>query len=270
MPEVVVVLAVNAAVVVVLFAVAWRACVAMRDCTPVDSLWAMGMAAVAVSTFIQTGGATPRRIALTALCVAWGARLGGYLLWRWRDHGPDRRYVRMMDKAKAERGWGYARASLILVFALQMPLLFIVCLPVQLGQISATPAALGPLGWAGLALGVFGIGFESLGDWQLVAFKRNPANAGQVLQSGLWRFTRHPNYFGDACVWFGLWLIAAETTLGLFSVIGPLLLLVLLTRFSGMPTVEGRMRRNKPQYEDYVRRTSAFVPWLPKPAREPA
>ena len=140
MQDIAIVLAVNAGVILALFVLAWAACVAMRDCTPVDSLWGAGMGVVAISTFLQTGGGTERRLVLTVICVAWALRLAGYLLWRWRDHGPDRRYVRMMDKATAERGWGYGYAAFRLVFLLQMPLLWLVCLPVQLGQIAATPA----------------------------------------------------------------------------------------------------------------------------------
>ncbi len=264
MPDFVLVLAINAAVILALFVAAWAICVAMRDCTPVDSLWGLGMGVVAVSTFLQTGGGTQRRVVLTALCVAWALRLGGYMLWRWRDHGSDRRYVRMLEKAKAERGWGYGYAAFRLVFMLQMPLLWLVCLPVQLGQIEAEPATLGALGWIGAGLAVAGLIFESIADWQLVRFKRDPANADKVLDKGLWRYSRHPNYFGDACVWWGLWLIAAETQLGVFAVVGPIYLVYTLTRWSGMPTVEGRMRRRKPAYEEYVQRTSAFIPWPPK------
>ena len=264
MPEYILVPLINAGVILALFIAAWAICVAMKDCTPVDSLWGLGMGAVAISTFLQTGGGTERRIVLSAICVAWSLRLGGYLLWRWRDHGPDGRYVRMLDKAKAERGWNYPYAAFRLVFALQMPMLWLVCLPVQLGQISAEPDRLGPMGLAGAALALIGLGFETIADAQLVQFKKNPANAGKVLDRGLWRYTRHPNYFGDACVWIGLWLVAAETTLGVFSIVGPAYLVFTLTRWSGMPTVEGRMRRRKPDYEDYVRRTSPFVPWIPK------
>jgi len=264
MPDFVLVLAINAAVILALFVAAWAICVAMRDCTPVDSLWGLGMGVVAVSTFLQTGGGTQRRVVLTVLCVAWALRLGGYMLWRWRDHGPDRRYVRMLEKAKAERGWGYGYAAFRLVFMLQMPLLWLVCLPVQLGQIEAEPAALGVLGWIGAGLAAAGLIFESIADWQLVRFKRDPANADKVLDKGLWRYSRHPNYFGDACVWWGLWLIAAETQLGVFAVVGPIYLVYTLTRWSGMPTVEGRLRRRKPAYEEYVQRTSAFIPWPPK------
>lgn len=267
MPEFATILIINAGVILALFVAAWAICVAMRDCTPVDSLWAVGMGVVAVSTFLQTGGGTPRRVVLTVICVAWALRLGGYLLWRWRDHGPDRRYVRMMDKAKAERGWGYGYAAFRLVFALQMPLLWLVCLPVQLGQVSDDPSPLGLLGLAGAVIAVFGLIFETVADAQLVAFKKNPANEGQVMDRGLWRYTRHPNYFGDACVWWGLWLVAAETPLGLLAVVGPAYLVFTLTRWSGMPTVEGRMHRRKPAYADYAARTSPFIPWPPKAAK---
>jgi steroid 5-alpha reductase family enzyme len=137
---------------------------------------------------------------------------------------------------------------------------------VQLGQYAAAPAAIGAIGWAGVTLAIIGIAFESIGDAQLVAFKANPANAGQVMDRGLWRYTRHPNYFGDALAWWGLYAIAAETATGLWALPGPILLTWTLMKWSGAPTIEGRMKRKKPGYEDYVRRTSGFVPWFPKSA----
>jgi steroid 5-alpha reductase family enzyme len=152
-----------------------------------------------------------------------------------------------------------------LVFALQLPLQFIVSLPVQLGQMSGD-SVLGPVAYVGAAVAVVGILFESIGDFQLVAFKANPANTGKVLRTGLWRYTRHPNYFGDACTWWGLWLIAFDAGYGLWSMVGPILITVLLTRWSGVPTVEGRMRRKRPEYEAYVQRTSGFIPMPPKKA----
>ncbi|RRN65215.1 DUF1295 domain-containing protein [Caulobacter sp. 602-1] len=267
MPDYILIPLVNAGVILAVFVAAWAICVAMRDVTPVDSLWGLGMGVVAVATYLQTGGGTQRRMVMTGICVAWALRLGGYMLWRWRDHGPDGRYVRMLAKAKEERGWGFAHAAFRMVFMLQMPLLWMVCLPVQLGQIADTPTQLGVLGLVGAGLAIFGLLFESLADWQLVRFKKSPDNAGKVMDRGLWRYTRHPNYFGDACVWWGLFLIAAETQLGLVSIIGPIWLVFTLTRWSGVPTVEGRMRRRKPDYEDYMRRTSGFFPWPPKPAK---
>jgi steroid 5-alpha reductase family enzyme len=253
----------NAVIVALCFAALWLIALRLKDVSFVDAWWALGMVVLAWASFLGMGAPTDRRIVLLSLCTAWGARLGIYLLWRWRKQGPDRRYQTMAGKAQSERGIGFARWSLQAVFSLQGPLQFIVALPVQLGMFGAAP--LGPLAGAGIALAALGIVFESVGDAQLVAFKADPANRARVLDSGLWRYTRHPNYFGDCCVWWGLWLIAAESSwIGAASVVGPILLTFLLTRWSGMPTVEGRMKRKKPGYEDYVRRTPAFVPWWPK------
>jgi steroid 5-alpha reductase family enzyme len=188
--------------------------------------------------------------------------LGIHLFRRWRHHGADRRYQALLDGARAKRGWSFAKASLLLVFLLQPPLQFIVCLPVQLGQLDPQPTAFGLVGWAGAVLALLGILFESVADWQLVRFRRRAA-PDAVLDTGLWRYTRHPNYFGDACVWWGLYLIAAETSYGAWSLPGPLLLTWTLMRWSGVPMLERGLKARRPAYEDYVRRTSGFVPWPP-------
>ena len=224
----------NAAIAAISFLIAWRVAVAIRDVTFIDAYWAIGMVIIAAATFLATPAVTARKLVLFGLCLAWGLRLGAYLIWRWQSHGPDRRYVTMMSKAQSDRGWGFATASLALVFATQAPLQFIVCLPVQLGQLDAEPSAFGWLGWAGAALCVTGIGFESVGDWQLARFKADPGNQGKVMETGLW------------------------------SLPGPVLITFLLLKWSGVPTVERRLRKNRPGYEDYVRRTSGFIPWPPK------
>ena len=142
------------------------------------------------------------------------------------------------------------------------------CLPAQLGILaSAAPAPLGALAWAGLAVWSVGVFFEWVGDWQLARFRADPASKGRVLDTGLWRYTRHPNYFGDACAWWGIWLVAAETGPGVWTFVGPALLTWTLMKWSGAPTVEGRMKRTRPDYAAYVARTSGFVPWFPKTAR---
>jgi len=257
-------LATNAAILAGCMLLLWLICIAMRDVTPVDSFWALGMVIVAVATFARADGDAGRKLLLTGLCALWGLRLGGYMLWRWRNHGPDRRYVTMLGRAKEARGWGFAKATLILVFATQAPLLFIVCLPIQLGQVGASPVGL--LGKIGAAAALFGIVFETVGDWQLTRFRKNPANAGQVMAAGLWRYTRHPNYFGDACTWWGLYLIAAETQAGVWALPGPVLITWTLMKWSGAPTIENRMKRKKPGYAEYIRVTSGFIPWPPKPS----
>jgi steroid 5-alpha reductase family enzyme len=255
----------NAAVLVAAFALLWLICLGLRDVTPVDSSWALGMVVMAGTTFMMADGNPDRKLLLFGLCAAWGIRLGWYMLWRWRHHGSDRRYVALLDKAQKKRGWGFGKASLLLVFATQAPLLFIVCLPVQLGQVDAAPA-IGTLGYVGAALAVFGIIFESLADYQLVRFKADAANDGKVMDRGLWRYSRHPNHFGDACTWWGIYLVAAETASGRWAIVGPILLTWTLMKWSGAPTVEGSMRRRKPDYESYIRRTPAFFPWAPKNA----
>ncbi len=264
--EIATVLALNFALAVAGFIALWLIGSAIRDVSFIDSIWALGMGGLALSTWLQTDGAEGRSLLLLGLCAAWALRLGLHLLLRWRAHGPDRRYVRMMQKAQAERGWGYAQASLRLVFLLQAPLMWVVALPVQLGQMSASPAEIGVLGWIGAAVALLGIAFETIGDAQITRFKADPANGGKVLDRGLWRYTRHPNYFGDILTWVGLWLIAAETPLGLWALPGPLLLIFLLTRWSGGVTYERRLTKSRPGYDDYQRRTSALIPWPPKPA----
>ncbi len=265
-PDILLVLAVNFALCVAGFLICWAIATAIRDPTFVDSVWALGMGGLAVATLFQAWGYRPRQYLLVGLCGAWALRLGLHLFLRWRRHGRDRRYARMMEKAKAERGWGFGQASLRMVFLLQTPLMWTVSLPVQLGQFDRTPAAIGWLGWTGAALSVAGIACETLADAQVTRFRADPANAGKVLETGLWRWSQHPNYFGDILAWAGLYLIAAETQTGLWALPGPLLLIFILTRWSGGATYERRLARTRPGYDDYQRRTSRLIPWPPKRA----
>ncbi len=258
-------LLINFIVILLAFLILWQICCRLGDVSVVDSFWAYGMVVLACSTFVQTSGYGPRKLLLLGLCAAWGLRLGTYLFMRWRAHGPDRRYINLLGKAQSQRGWSFAKASLLQVFLLQAPLLFFVCLPVQLGQLDSAPV-LGFLARVGAVLAVIGILFESVGDWQLVRFKRNPKNDGAVLDSGLWRYTRHPNYFGDACLWWGLYFIAAETASGRWALPAPILLTWMLVKWSGVPILERRLNKTRAGYAEYVRRTSGFFPLPPKRA----
>jgi steroid 5-alpha reductase family enzyme len=260
-----VILATNALLLAACFLILWLVSLRTRDVTPVDSFWAWGMLIMALSTWLQAAGDPARKLVLLLVCALWSARLGTYMILRWRRHGPDRRYQALLAKAESKRGWSFATASVLLVFGIQAVLLFLVSLPVQLGQIDAAPP-LGRLGWTGLVIALAGIVFESVGDAQLVAFKNDPASAGRVMDRGLWRYTRHPNYFGDALTWWGLWVIAAETETGRWAVVGPVLLTWTLMRWSGAPTVERRLARTREGYAAYVERTSAFLPWPPRRA----
>lgn len=242
----------------------WAYCVRIRDVSVIDAFWPLGMVILAGTTALLTDGSPIRSGILLALTALWGLRLSFHLFVRWRGHGVDPRYAAILGRLMDKKGWSFAKASFWQVFAMQCVLLILVCLPAQLGQISAEPASIGVLGWIGVAIALTGIAFETVGDAQLTAFRANPANAGKVLDTGLWRYTRHPNYFGDVCTWWGIWLVAAETTAGLYSIIGPLILTFLLTRVSGVPMLEHRLKKNRPDYDAYLRRTSSFIPWPPR------
>lgn len=250
-------LALNAAISAGCFALLWIAGVRIKDVSFIDSWWALGLGVLALAAYAEAGMHGPRGKLLLVLTELWAVRLGVYLLWRWRHNGPDPRYQRLLARIPMS----FALATALYVFALQGVLQFLVSLSVQLGQWG--PPGIGPLSWIGAALAIFGLAFESVADFQLVRFKADPANRGRVLDKGLWRYTRHPNHFGDACVWWGLFLIGSESGLGLWMVPAPLLLTFLLTRYSGVPTVEGRMGR-RPGYQAYVARTPRFVPWFPR------
>jgi steroid 5-alpha reductase family enzyme len=166
-----------------------------------------------------------------------------------------------MRAAWGDRFWW---VSLFTVYGLQAAILWIVASPIVVGQSMPAPARWTWLDFLGALLWLAGFLFETVGDAQLRAFKAEPANRGMVMDRGLWRYTRHPNYFGDALLWWGLWLIAAQTTWGLATVVSPLAMTFLLTRVSGVPMLERQMRKSRPGYDDYCRRTSAFFPWPPK------
>jgi len=259
-------LVINAAVLVLGMLVLWRVSVRIGDVSFIDAVWGGGMGVLALVSLLHVpGGPGTRAVMIAAMAAIWAARLAWHLFTRWRAHGEDPRYAKMLGKARAEGRFG--AAALKLVFAPQAVLLFITCLPAQLGVLAAGEvASVGVLASFGALLWLIGVAFEAIGDRQLHHFRADPANKGRELDSGLWRYTRHPNYFGDACAWWGIWLAAAEAGLwvALVSVIGPVFLTFTLTRWSGKPLLEKNMAARRPGYAEYVRRTSGFVPWWPK------
>ena len=260
-------LLINAAALVAVILLLWRYSVRIRDVSFIDAFWAFGMVLLAWATWAQSNAPGARSHLLLGLTTLWGLRLSWHLWARWRAHGEDPRYAKIMGSVIEKKGWSWSKTSLLSVFLTQAPLLFVTCLPAQLGIWASDGGRtiIGPLGALGALIAMTGILFETIADAQLNAFRANPANKGKVLNTGLWRYTRHPNYFGDACTWWGIWLVAAETGLpGWVSIIGPIFLTFTLTKWSGKPLLERGMKKTRPEYADYVARTSGFFPWPPK------
>jgi steroid 5-alpha reductase family enzyme len=260
------ILALNAGLLIALVLIGWAISVAIKDVSFIDSFWGAGMALLAVTAWLMMPGQPGERATLImAMTAIWGARLGIYLLRRWLREGEDRRYRRILKQAR-EQG-RFARAALTKVWLLQAALLFAVSSPAQVGILASPhPGRISELAWAGLALWCLGIFFEWVGDWQLARFKANPANRGYVLDKGLWRYTRHPNYFGDFLVWWGIWLVCADAgwEYAAATVIGPVFLTFTLTRWSGVPLTEFDLERTKGnKYAVYRRKTSSFFPMPP-------
>lgn len=253
----------NLGVSAICFVALWLISIPLKDPSYVDAWWGLGVVVLAWSTYLHLAAPGPHATALLLLASAWGLRLGVYLLWRWRSHGADRRYAKMAQRAKDKHGLNFAMFSLLWVFAPQMLLQIVMALPAQLGQATNT-AALGLPATLGLWLAIFGIVYEAIADAQLSHFKSQSDNSGKVMDRGLWRYSRHPNYFGELCAWWGMWLIALDAGMGLWSLPGPLLITFLLTRVSGAPTTEPHLQRTRPDYEAYKRRTSSFIPLPPK------
>lgn len=261
-------LAVNAAILIVLVLVQWAISVRIDDVSFIDAFWGAGMAILAVASWLHVrGGPGALATLIMVMTAAWGFRLGIYLFLRWRKEGEDKRY-KMILKKDREAG-RFAQAALTRVWLMQAVLLFMVSSPAQVGILaSGAPAPIPPLAWAGFALWCVGVFFEWVGDWQLSRFKANPANHGQVLDTGLWRYTRHPNYFGDFAAWWGIWLACAGAgwQYAAATVIGPLFLSFTLTKWSGVTLLEKGLDKTKgDKYADYKRRTSAFFPRPPRP-----
>jgi steroid 5-alpha reductase family enzyme len=240
----------------------WLLSLQLRNASIVDIAWGLGFAGIAVVAFALGQGPLARRALVTGLVCAWGLRLAGYLLWRAWGKPEDFRYQAM------RRRWGarFPLVSLLTVFALQGVLMWIVSLPVQVAQHARAPEALGALDALGAALVAVGLFFESVGDAQLARFKTEPANAGRVLDRGLWRYTRHPNYFGDCVVWWGLFAIALGVEGGAYTVVGPIAMTVLLVRVSGVALLERSLLKRRAGYAEYVARTNAFIPGPPRRA----
>ncbi len=251
----------NLGLVAALMTALWLVSLPLQNVSIVDIFWGPGFAVIAIASLLLAEGNAERQLLLSVLTTLWALRLGIYLAVRNIGHGEDYRYAQWRAAAE-EKGQNFAVRALFRVFLLQGMLMWIIALPVQLGQVPAAPA----LGWAaavGTLLWLLGFLFEAIGDWQLRRFKSDPDNQGKVMDRGLWRYTRHPNYFGNACLWWGLWLIAVEAA-PLWTILSPAIMTFLLMKVSGVSLLEQSLKTSKPGYEEYVKRTNAFFPGPPR------
>jgi steroid 5-alpha reductase family enzyme len=237
--------------------IAWLYSVARRNVNIVDSLWSLKFLLAATVYAALTPSLSERAVLMLTLVTLWALRLAEHITWRNRGEGEDQRYQTIRRNNEPN----FVFKSLYIVFGLQAMLAWIISLPL-LAAIHGN-AALGPLDIAGIGLWVVGMVFETLGDTQLARFKADPKNKGKVMDRGLWRYTRHPNYFGEACLWWGYFLIALSAG-GWWSVVSPLLMTLLLLKVSGVALLEKTITERRPAYREYIARTPAFFPGLPR------
>lgn len=237
----------------------WVLSVYLKNSSIVDPVWGMLFWMASVAYFLLSDdGFQDRKILIMGLVTLWAFRLSGYLAWRNWGEGEDFRYVKMRQN-RGESWWWF---SYIQVFLLQGVLAWIISIPLLAAMHSDSPSKLTVLDGLGLLVWAYGFFFESVGDYQLARFRANSANKGKVLDYGVWRYTRHPNYFGDAAQWWGYGLIALAAG-GWWTLYGPALMTYLLIYVSGVAMLERTMKQ-KPKYDHYMATTSAFFPWLPK------
>ncbi|EWC60046.1 hypothetical protein UO65_4665 [Actinokineospora spheciospongiae] len=244
-------------VVLVVMVAAFGVSLARGRYDTVDTVWGLGFAVVAVVTCALSTGDLALRLVTTALTVVWGVRLAVHLHVRNRGKPEDRRYAEIAGRAKGDPRWHV----FVRVFLVQAAVMWFVSLPVQAAQYADS---FGVLAWVGVAVWLVGFTFETVGDHQLSAFANDPSTGGKVLDTGLWRYTRHPNYFGDAAVWWGLYLLACASWPGAATVLSPIAMTFTLAKGTGKPMTEKHLSSSRPGYADYVARTSGFFPLPPK------
>ena len=253
------------AVALLLATATWAISLVKNDVSIVDSVWGLFFLALALVYAVAADAISGRALLVLLLVGIWALRLSAFITWRNWGEAEDARYRAIRARNEPR----FAIKSLFIVFLLQGTLAWIISLPL-LAAVNSTLQP-GLLDGLAVALVLFGILFEAIADMQLAAFKAKPGSAGEVMDRGLWRYTRHPNYFGECCVWWGFYLFAAAAG-GWWSVVSPLLMTFLLLRVSGVALLEKDIAGRRPAYRDYIMRTNAFIPGPPAalPKKVPA
>ena len=249
----------NLLCVIALMLCLWMFSLRLKDASIIDIFWGPGFVLVSWLTYFTASGFEGRKLLVSILVTAWGLRLAIHIAARNLGKGEDRRYMAWRSKYGNSFWW----ISLFRVFFLQGLLLWLISLEVQAAMSSPLPAEFVFLDALGLIIWIFGFLFEAIGDWQLSKFKSRADSHGKVMNTGLWAYTRHPNYFGEALVWWGLFIISITNTSNFWTLISPVLITFLLLRVSGVTLLEKDISERRPEYQEYIKRTSPFIPWFP-------
>jgi steroid 5-alpha reductase family enzyme len=247
-------------VIMVLMTTLWIVSILIKNVSIVDLFWGFGFILLAGFYFLRTEGNETRKVILLIIAGIWALRLSIYLTWRNIGKGEDFRYREFRRKYGENRYWW---VSFFQTFLLQGILMWLISAPLLGAQYYGQDKSLGFFDFAGIIFWITGICFEAGGDYQLAVFKADPSNKGKVLDKGFWRYTRHPNYFGDSSVWWGFGLICLATG-SYIPALGSVLMTALIIKISGVAMLEKSLKENKPEYKEYIEKTSLFIPWFPK------
>ncbi len=259
--EILPLLAINFAVAMGSVLTLWVISIVIHDASIIDMFFGVILMLIAAASFLLGNGADDRKLLLVTLVAIWGIRITVHLIKRNWGHGEDVRYTKLRSWVKDDRAFIWL--SLKQVFLLQGVVLWFASLPIQVGMAYPQPAQLGWLAWLGTAVWAVGVLMETVADIQLMRFRADPGKRGTVLNTGLWRYSRHPNYFGELCVWWGLFLIACAHPSGWFTIIGPIVYSYLVINVTGQRTLEKKLAKEKPGYKEYMETTSGLFPMPP-------
>ncbi len=266
--DVLVAYAVAYAAIMICVTALWAVSLRIRDISIIDLFWGLGFVVIAAVVFAALRPASLYALAVAAMPTLWAARYSSHIFPRNWGKGEDPRYAKL--RKWVPEGRAFAWFSLKQVFLLQGHVMVAIASPVIVAMALDGPMHMPALLYLGAAVWAAGVGIEAVADAQLKAFKRDPSNRGLVLDRGLWRYSRHPNYFGDALMWWGIWIAASANFWAAPTVIGPILMTHFLVNVTGVATLDKKMAKEKPGYRAYMARTSGFVPWPPKQAADDA
>jgi steroid 5-alpha reductase family enzyme len=248
------------ALILAMMTALWVISIPIKNVSIVDLFWGFGIVITCFIYFLNTDGHEARKIILSIMVTIWGLRLSVYLAWRNLGKGEDFRYKKFRRDYGEHRYWWI---SFFQTFLLQGILMWLISAPLLGAQYYGQEKALNIIDYLGIVVWIIGFIFEAGGDLQLTRFKADPSKKGKVLDKGFWRYTRHPNYFGDAAVWTGYGIICISAG-SYLPVLGSVLMIALIIKVSGVALLEKTLKVSKPEYKDYIEKTSAFIPWFPK------